>query len=89
MIEKIDTSKLQEALEKSTPKQSGPLSPAAKNDTDVSVQVNYASLIEQATQPLQTNTEVTQRARKLLESGQLETLENTIEAAKNMVKFGI
>ncbi len=89
MIEKIDTSKVQEALDKSKPKQSDSVSPVPKNDTDVSVQVNYASLIEQATQPLQTDAEVIQQARKLLESGRLESQENILDAAKNIVKFGI
>jgi len=89
MIEKIDISQIQEPLEKASSKQSGPASPVPKNNADVSVQVDYASLIEQAIQPLQTDAEVTQRARLLLKSGQLESLENILEAAKNMIRFGI
>ena len=89
MIDKIESSQVPEPLEKPSPKQSGPASPVPKNDADVSVQVDYASLIEQATQPLQADTEVTQRARMLLKSGQLESLESILEAAKNMIMFGI
>ncbi len=89
MIEKIDISKIQEPLEKASSKQSGPTSPVSKNNEDVSVQVDYASLIEQATQPIQTDTEVIQRVRMLLESDQLESEENILEAIKNMVMFGI
>ena len=89
MIEKIDISKIQETLEKASSKQSSPTSPVPKNNEDVSVQVDYASLIEQATQPLQTDTEVTQRARLLLKSGELESLESIMEAVKYMLRYGI
>jgi len=89
MVEKIDTSQFQEPLERPSSKQSGSVNPVQKNDIDASVQVNYASLIEQATQPLQTDAEAVQRARMLLESGQLESPESILEAIKNMLKFGI
>jgi len=89
MIEKIDISQIQEPLEKASSKQSGPASPVPKNNADVSVQVDYASLIEQATRPIQTDTEAIQKVRMLLKSGQLESPENILEAAKNMVMFGI
>jgi hypothetical protein len=89
MIEKIDTSKFQEPLEKASNKQAGSPSPVPKDNTDVSIQVNFAPLIEQATQPIQIDTEVIQRAQMLLKSGQLLSPENIQEAAKNMVKYGI
>ena len=89
MIDKIETSQVPEPLEKSSAKQHSPASPVPKNDTDVSVQVDYASLIEQATKPLQTDAEVTQRARLLLKSGELESLESIMEAVKYMLRYGI
>ncbi len=88
MIDKIDTSQFQEPLEKPTPKQSNSTGPVPDDNMD-SIQVNYASLIDQATQPLQTDAEVIEQARKLLKSGQLVSLENIQEAVENMVKFGI
>jgi len=89
MIEKIDTSQFQEPLEKPSSKKSGSVNPVQTNDADASLQVNHASLIEQAMQPLQTDDEVVQRARKLLESGQLECPENVLEATRNIIKLGI
>lgn len=89
MIEKIDTNQIPEPVDKLSPKQPGSAGVAPKNETDASLQVNYASLIDQATQPLQTDTQVLQQARELLLSGQLESPENIRQAAENIVKFGI
>ena len=89
MVEKIDASQFQEPLGKPSSKQSGSVNPVRKNDVDVSVQVDYASLIEQATQPLETDAEAVQRARTLLEYGQLESPESILEAIKNILKYGI
>lgn len=58
-------------------------------DADVSVHVNYASLIEKATQTPQMDAQLVQRARKLLLSGQLENPKIIREAVKNIIKFGI
>ncbi len=89
MIEKIDNSKIQETLEKASPRQPGPMKSVQKDNADVSVQVNYASLIEQATKPLQTDAEVISQVKKLLTSGQLLSSEKVQEAAKNIVSCGI
>ena len=80
MIEKIDASKFQEPLDKASNKQAGAASPVPKENTDVSIQVHFASLIEQAIQPMQTDTEVIQRAQILLKSRQLLSPENIREA---------
>jgi hypothetical protein len=58
-------------------------------DADVSVQVNYASLIDKAMRSPQADTKLVQRARGLLLSGQLESSQNTRKAAENIIKFGI
>ena len=89
MIEKIDTTNFQEPLEKASHKQAGSTSPVPKDNKDVSIQVNYASLIEQAIQPLQVDAEVIQRAKAILKSGQLVSQENIQEAAKNIANYGI
>ena len=59
------------------------------NDADVSVQVNYASLIDKAMQEPKESAQRVQEARELLLSGQLESPENIREAAENIVKYGI
>ena len=73
----------------SSPGQANPARALPNSDADVSVQVDYASLIEQATQPPQEDAQLVEKARSLLLSGQLETLQNIREAAENMVKFGV
>lgn len=58
-------------------------------DEDVSVQVNYASLIEKAVQEPENDAQRVQKARELLLSGKLESPENIGQAAENIVKYGI
>jgi len=89
MIEKIDTHKIQEHLEKASPKPPSPMSTVPKDNEDVSVQVNYAFLIDQATKPLETDAEVIKQVRTLLASDQLLSPEKIQEAAKKIVSCGI
>ena len=56
---------------------------------DVSVQVDYASLIEQVMQPPETDAQAVEQARQLLHSGRLDSPKNIKEAAENIVKLGI
>jgi len=55
----------------------------------VSLQLDYASFIDKATKTTQTDTNAVERAQELLLSGQLESSQNTREAAENILKFGI
>ena len=59
------------------------------NDADVSVQVDYASLIDQATQSPESDAEAVRRAQALLLSGELECPACVFEAAGNIALFGI
>lgn len=56
---------------------------------DVSVHVNYASLIEKAVQEPHSDAKRIREARELLQSGQLENWENCRQAAENLLDFGI
>jgi hypothetical protein len=56
---------------------------------DVSVQVNYASLVEKAMQPPQTDEKRVQEARELLLSGGLDSEEVIKGAIENLLKYGI
>ena len=92
MIKKIDTSQIQDLLEKSSSRQSSSKRAIPNDDVgnpDVSVHVNYASFIEKAMQTPKTDSRAVQRARELLLSGQLEYPENICEAAENIITFGI
>ncbi len=89
MIEKIDTSQIQDLSEKLTSKQPNPTGAAQNNNTDVSLQLNYASFIDEAMQAPQTDTNAVRQAQELLASGQLESPENIRAAAENIVDLGI
>ena len=88
MIDKIDTNQpvIDSGLSAAQPK---PARAIPDNDADVSVQVNYASLIDKAMQEPKDDAERVQQARELLLSGQLESPENIREAAENIVEYGI
>jgi hypothetical protein len=59
------------------------------NDVDVSIQVNYASLVDKAMRPPKTDDQQVQQARELFLSGKLES-EDIIEGAvKKLLKYGI
>ncbi len=57
--------------------------------SDAIAQVNFADLINQAMQAEQAEADAVQRARELLQSGRLTSLENIRSAAENIVTFGI
>lgn len=88
MIDKIDTNQplIESGLSSGQPNLAGAL---PDNDADVSVQVSYASLIEKAKQGPETDPKLMQEARELLKSGRLDSPRNVLEAAENIVKFGI
>ena len=59
------------------------------NDVDVSLQVDYASLVDKAMQPPKTDDQLIRQARELLLSGKLESMDIIREAAENILKYGI
>lgn len=59
------------------------------NDVDVSIQVNYASLVDKAMQPPKTDDQLIRQARELLLSGKLESADIIEGAAENIFKYGI
>ena len=59
------------------------------NNTDVTVQVDNANLINKALQIPESDPQLLERARELLLSGLLETPENFLEAAQNLYDFGV
>lgn len=89
MIDKIDANQIGEILEKSAAQLPDPNNIRTSDTTDASLQADFASLIENAAQPPQTDANDVQRARELLESGQLDTPQNIIAAAQNIAEYGI
>jgi len=59
------------------------------NDVDVSVQVDYASLVDKATQPPKTDDQLVRQARELLLSGKLDSFDMIRRAAENILKYGV
>ena len=60
-----------------------------RDKSDATLQVDYAHVIDQATQTTKAKTNAVEKARELLRSGQLTTLANIRSAADDMVRFGI
>jgi len=89
MIGKIQANQIRELLQALSSGPTNTDSTIPNNDADASVQVNHASLINQAMQASQADEDIVNEARKLLRSGQLESLQNCREAAENIVMFGI
>jgi hypothetical protein len=89
MIGKIQTNQIRELLDELSSRQLNSAGNAKNRDADVSVQVNYASLIDQAMQVPLADEDVVAAARKLLLSGKLESKENCRQAAENIINFGI
>lgn len=89
MIDKIGTNN--QPLIESGSSAGQPKDPRAVrgSDVDVSVQVNYASLVEKAIQPPKTDDQRVQQARELLLSGELQSKENIRKAAEDILKYGI
>jgi len=89
MIEKIDTGQTQDLVGKLPSKlQDTPKAPV-NNSADASLQVDYASLISQATEIPETDTKTIQKAQELLQSGQLESREIIAEAVEDIIESGI
>ncbi len=88
MIDKIDNNQPLIEPGPASGQASQPLA-LPKADDDVSVQVDYASLIEQALQEPQDDALRIQQARDLLLSGELESPRNIREAAQNILNFGV
>jgi len=89
MINKINTSQLQEILANTASKQSRPAEPQQKPAADASLQANCASLIKKANAGTEVDRAHMQKVKELLENGQLDNSENIRLAAKNIVRFGV
>lgn len=89
MIDKIGTDKQPLIESGSSTGQPNPSGAMRGNDVDVSIQINYASLVDKAMQPPKTDNQRVQEARELLLSGKLESEEIIRAAAEKILKYGI
>ncbi len=89
MTDKIDTNQIRSIVEQATYEHPGCPKVPPVEQTDASLDVAYAGLIEKAKEAAQTDAAAVSRARQLLATGGLDSPENALEAARNMVRLGI
>ena len=89
MINRIDANQIREILEKSASQLPDPNSTPLNSPGDASLQADFASLIENAGRPPQTDEQAVQRAQELLASGQIDTPENIQATARTIIDYGI
>ena len=58
-------------------------------DLDVSINGDYSSLVEMAVKSSQNDENIIEQARESILTGELETPENILSAAENIITFGI
>jgi hypothetical protein len=59
------------------------------SDSDATIQVQFADILNRARQAEEADSDAVQKARELLLSGRLTSPENVRAAAENIVNFGI
>jgi hypothetical protein len=88
MIDKININQITDYFDGSKAGQNRSKA-VSNNQADATLQINYARLIEQAINSRPTDAEAVQKAKELIQSGQLDNPANIKEAAANIIKFGV
>jgi hypothetical protein len=86
MIEKVNNNQIQDLFDG---KARQAAQPKAADTQAASVQIDYAALIEKATQPRTDDPEAVQRARELISSGRIDDPNRIRQAAQNIINYGI
>jgi len=89
MIENIQNNLVGQMMGMNTPPRTDAAEQPAVSDTDATLQVNFADMINRALQAEEADADAVEKARELLQSGRLTTPENIQSAAENMLTFGI
>jgi hypothetical protein len=89
MIDKINTNQISDYFDGSQAGQQNRAKAVTNNQADATLQINYASLIEQAINSQPAGNDAVQKAKELLQSGQLDNPAFIREAAANIIKFGV
>ena len=89
MIDKINTSHLQDALANAVAKQTRNTDQDPGRTADASLQADYTALIKEASTVWNQDEVRLQKAKELLNSGQLDSPENIRQAAQNIAQFDI
>ena len=89
MIDKININQISDHFDGSSAGGQNRSKAVAGNKADATLQIDYARLMEQALNSQPTDTDAVQKAKELLQSGQLDNPANIKEAAANILKFGV
>jgi hypothetical protein len=89
MINKIDINISQPMYESEASKRQEINKTSAQINTDASINVQNASLLDSALNGAQTDPNLVAQAKEALLSGRLDTYENILQAAENIIKFGV
>jgi len=89
MIDNVRNNQIAQAMGRNVLPHADATSKPAADRSDATLQANFTDLINQAIQASETEMDAVRKARALLESGQLTSLENIRSAAENIVTFGI
>jgi hypothetical protein len=89
MINKININTNQPLFETETSTQQNAKSSSAEINTDASLQLDNTSLLDSAMQNTQTEPNLVQNAKEALLSGKLDSFDNIMKAAENILKFGV
>lgn len=89
MIDRVNTSQLQDVLANAAAKQPRNAEPGQNRSADASLQADYAALIKQASAAEPDDPTRIAKAKELLRTGELEKPQNIVEAAQNIADFGI
>jgi hypothetical protein len=88
MIDNV-TNNVGQAVGKTPLPHPDPASTRPPSDSDATIQVQFADILNRARQAEEANNDTVQKARELLLSGRLTSPENIRAAAENIVDFGI
>lgn len=89
MIENVQNSSVTRMVGTNTAPNTDVANRPAVDDSDATLQVNFADMVNRALQTTETETDAVARAKELLQTNRLITPENIRSAAENILTFGI
>ena len=89
MIQNINANAIQEIQAKPTQRDGQGACRSSSAEVDATLQVQYAPLVAEAIRISESDVEAVQRAKELLASGQLDTVENIRQAAQDLLDYGV
>lgn len=88
MIEKVNLNQIQHIQGEMTANTTG-TSKSSESTQSCTTKIDFDELVERAKQSPADSEQSVEQAKKLLESGELESIENIRKAAENIIKYGI